>query len=117
MLEGITILNQSEIMTKPEWTQTVAIISMILMLVFLFASLCFLITDKEKLGFAMSLLMILSAIASLTFITLEENIEIPTGKYEYQVIIDDNVSLNEFIEKYEIINIDGKLYTIKEKED
>ena len=117
MLEGITILNQSEIMAKPEWTQTAGKISAILMIVFLFTSLCFLITEKAKLGFAMFLLMILSAIASFIFIGLDENIKIPTGKYEYQVTIDNNVSLNEFIEKYEIINIDGKIYTIKEKED
>lgn len=33
----------------------------------------------------------------------------------YQVIIDDSVSMVEFNEKYDIVNIEGKIYTIKEK--
>lgn len=44
-----------------------------------------------------------------------------TGKpieYEtqYKVIIDDSVSMNEFTEKYEIIDQEGKIYTVREKE-
>lgn len=35
----------------------------------------------------------------------------------YQVIIDDSVSMVEFNEKYDIVNIEGKIYTIKEREN
>ena len=35
---------------------------------------------------------------------------------EYKVTASDDVSLNEFIEKYEIIDIEGKIYTIREKD-
>ena len=31
----------------------------------------------------------------------------------YQVIIDDSVSFNEFQEHYEIIEVNGKIYTVK----
>lgn len=117
MLDGITILNQSEIITEPGWTQTAAIISAVLMIVFFFASIFSLICAKEKLGYVIFSLMILSAIATMIFVILGANIKVPTGKYEYQVTIDDNVSLNEFNERYEIIDKDGKIYTIKEKEE
>lgn len=42
---------------------------------------------------------------------------IPT-EYEtqYKVIISDEVSMNEFTEKYEIIEQDGKIYTVAERE-
>lgn len=33
----------------------------------------------------------------------------------YKVTISDEVSMNEFMEKYEIINQDGKIYTIKKR--
>lgn len=33
----------------------------------------------------------------------------------YKVIIDDSVSMNEFIEKYEIIETEGKIYTVRER--
>lgn len=41
---------------------------------------------------------------------------IPKEKYEtrYQVTVDDSVSMNEFQDKYEIIEIEGKIYTVKE---
>ena len=41
---------------------------------------------------------------------------IPERKYEihYQVTVDDSVSMNEFQSKYEIIEVEGKIYTVKE---
>ena len=34
---------------------------------------------------------------------------------EYKVTIDDSVSMNEFLDKYEILDQEGKIYTVKEK--
>lgn len=33
---------------------------------------------------------------------------------EYKVIIDDTVNMNEFMEKYEILDRDGEIYIVKE---
>lgn len=43
---------------------------------------------------------------------------IPT-KYatEYKVIISDEVSMNEFNKKYEIINQEGRIFTVREREE
>ena len=38
------------------------------------------------------------------------------GYIEYKVIIDDSVSMNEFLDKYEILDQEGKIYTVKERE-
>lgn len=35
----------------------------------------------------------------------------------YQITVDDSVSFNDFMERYEIIGQDGKIYTIIEKEE
>ncbi len=35
---------------------------------------------------------------------------------EYKVTIDDSVSMNEFLDKYEILDKEGKIYTVKERE-
>ena len=35
----------------------------------------------------------------------------------YSVIIDDSVSMIEFYDKYEVIDIQGKIFTITERED
>ncbi len=42
--------------------------------------------------------------------------EYETGEYEYKVTIDDSVSMNEFLDKYEILDQEGKIYTVKERE-
>lgn len=34
----------------------------------------------------------------------------------YKVTIDDSVSFNEFLDKYEILGQDGKIYTVRERE-
>ena len=41
---------------------------------------------------------------------------IPEDKYEthYQVTVDNSVSMNEFQDKYEIIEVEGKIYTVRE---
>ena len=35
---------------------------------------------------------------------------------EYKITIDDSVSMNEFLDKYEILDQEGKIYTVKERE-
>lgn len=42
---------------------------------------------------------------------------IPEDEYEthYQVTVDNSVSMNEFQNKYEIIEVEGKIYTIHER--
>ena len=40
----------------------------------------------------------------------------PVKVTTYQVILDDDVSYNEFIEKYEVIKQEGRIYTIYEKD-
>lgn len=35
----------------------------------------------------------------------------------YKVVIFDEVSMNEFTERYEILEQEGKIYTVKERED
>ena len=35
---------------------------------------------------------------------------------EHKVTIDDSVSMNEFLDKYEILDQEGNIYTVKERE-
>ena len=51
----------------------------------------------------------------LTYFSLTPNTNNPSH-IEYKVTIDDSVSMNEFLDKYEILDQEGKIYTVKEKE-
>ena len=64
-------------------------------------------------------------VSALVFIAFTVIIGMPIGgltveptKYEtqYKITIDDSVSITEFLDKYEIIDQDGKIYTVRERE-
>lgn len=42
---------------------------------------------------------------------------VPDKYIKYKVTISEDVSMTEFYEQYEIIDVDGKIYTIREKND
>lgn len=110
MLEGIEVLNKTEIMSHPIWAEYVGII-------FFFATLIFLIiglaSRKPKLMHLIGI--ITSFLISIICVCICGFVKIPTEKYVYQVTIDNSVSMTEFYEMYEIIEVNGKIYTIKEK--
>ena len=51
-------------------------------------------------------------------IVMDINSQVQVGEYtQYKVIISDEVNFIEFNNKYEILEQDGKIYTIREKID
>ena len=74
------------------------------------------ISDDWELGVTIFLVVFIAGSAlfgTLVGCATGEPIEYET---QYKVVIDDSVSMNEFTEKYEIIDQDGKIYTVREKE-
>lgn len=113
MMEGITVLSENEIMNMPTWTLVITIIGFI---IFAISFMIFAICSNKIIQtiFAInSICCFIFYIFGLFCMTFIEN---PTGKYEYKVTISDEINLVEFNEKYEIINQEGLIYTIKEKE-
>lgn len=50
-------------------------------------------------------------------VALGAECSIPTEyEMQYKVIISDEVSMNDFLARYEIIDQEGKIYTVREKE-
>lgn len=107
MMPGIEILNSVEMTTLPTWAIIIIILSIFICLSFLF----FGEGDNAVQGF----LVILSVLAIFIIILISPVISIPNGT-KYQVLIDEEVNLVEFNEKYEILDIEGKIYTIKERD-
>ena len=62
--------------------------------------------------------VIVGTIMGILFgVAMGSGLEIPT-LYEnyYKVTISDEVKMNEFLEKYEIIDQEGKIYTVRERD-
>ena len=115
MIEGVTVLGQEAIKESPQWMTAILVIGLLVMVlafvVMFFGAFCedFRMVDK---GIVM---MSVTAALLLVLALMVVVIEVPTGRYEYKVIIDDDVPFTELYDNYEIINQEGQIYTIKDK--
>lgn len=112
MLEGIEILDKTEILYTSEVAILFCVLSMVAIIVTAVAFVASLTVGHIKVAIICAVVCVLSII---TIIVSSSFIDKPTGTYQYQATIDENVSMVEFHEKYEIVDIKGKIYTIKEK--
>ena len=113
MIDGITVLYQEEIMKNVTWAnRAILILAIIAMISFFIAVLA-----KDMYSDVLFLIGIVGLFISLFGAILISIIapQEPTGKYEYKVIIDDTVSMTEFYEKYEVIDQEGEIWTIRDK--
>ena len=110
-MNGVTILNSYEYLTN----MASIVGSITLFIGFLAASIVIFITllNHKFRGFGMEYAIFIGLVA----LTITVGCLIPEKKYEtrYQVTVDDSVSMNEFQNKYEIIRVDGKIYTVNER--
>ena len=125
LLEGVTILDQNPIMTS--FFNTVfnnAVVPIFYIVLFFLCALLLSFFCRslgkyskatKKTKWILGVLSSISFLALMGFI-LSLIIIVPTGKMEYKVIIDDNVSFTYMYDHYEIVNQEGSIYTIREKE-
>lgn len=70
---------------------------------------------EDSIGFGFFLFIVISIFTGVIsgFGNARPTHYVPT----YKVIISDEVSMNDFMDKYEILEQDGRIYTVKERED
>ena len=108
MIEGVEILSATAITTWYDWVLVVTIAAPIV--IGLIAGIC----DQDVMT---GVLMAFSVCMICLFIfRILEVGKYETGEYEYKVTIDDSVSMNDFLDKYEILDQEGKIFTVKERE-
>ena len=100
-MEGVTILDT--IKDLPGWASAVILIGIML---FIFCGIAGLsVKDKTRYAFfAFSILGVVAII--ITIFTFSPEIS-------YRVIVDDNVNMNEFFQKYELIRREGLIYVVR----
>lgn len=117
MLDGIHVLNKIIETTNAKWGDWAVIITVIIGLIL---GLVFgMISEYKNEEIVLSIIvgMFLGFILGLFVFGISTQFQVPTGEYTYQVTIDNNVSMTEFNDKYDIIKQEGEIYYIKEKED
>ena len=114
-IQGIEVLNVTEIMGSPVWTLVCAIVG-ILGSFISGLTLCSFYTIYKNFGRLINVLITcIFLLIAMIGIVAGASTYIPTGKYEYQVTIDDTVPVTYLYENFEVISQEGKIWTIKEK--
>ena len=116
-MTGVEILAVEEVATGFAFNWTVALISGgIIALICTLTIAVFGISpvDWEDWLFCITIGLIVGALFGALFGCVNQTpVDYET---QYKVSISDEVSINEFSEKYEIIEQDGKIYTVRERE-
>lgn len=116
-MAGVEILAMEEVAVEFafNWGAFFTAFGIIFGVFILFGIIISKITDDWKqllVGFVLG-----TTLGSVLSIVVGFGLETPV-KYEqqYKVIISDEVSMNEFVANYEIIDQEGKIYTVRERD-
>ena len=112
-MNGVEILSQETIYNTilPEWCLTVGLVFGVVCIVI--ATRCF--VDGYDIIAAIFLIIVVACVVVACLSGTHSKTDI--SHIEYKVTIDDSVSMNDFIDKYEILDQEGKIYTVKEREN
>ena len=117
MIEGIEVLSQSEVGTNTpmNWWVFGIIVGISVVIGFIISAI-----DAQPYGIEWLGCIFIGLLAGLIGCLFGGLFGIAAGEptefeTQYKVIISDEVQMNEFLERYEIIEQDGKIYTIREK--
>ena len=106
-MDGVTILNTFVCENTDFYGLIFVCILMIVIGIFW---LVYFIEEKDIFTLFLSCLFIISGILIMTDINDADSIK----ETRYQVTVDDSVNMNDFLSRYEIIDVEGKIYTVKE---
>ena len=111
-MTGVEILRTETIYNTflPEWCAAIACIVMLACVIPFAVSA----TECKPVVMFICIAILVCGVFIMAF-SLSPNVN--SVKYiELKVAIDDSVSMNEFLDKYEILDQEGKIYTVKEIE-
>ena len=113
-MEGIEILSQTPITDMAHWCQTTIDVLAVIVLVSLVAFGVSTFTHKEILIWICGGSAIFFWICGIILTAI--NPQVPTDRYEYKVTIEDNVSIADVYDNYEVTGRDGEIWILEDKE-
>ena len=116
-MDGVEILAIEEVVIKSAFNWTMFWIIFGAVFVFLIAiGICISASYRRWDGLVIFVVTGIVAGAALGGM-VGEGLSIPVAyENQYQVTVSDEVSMNDFVEKYEIIDQKDKIYTVRERE-
>lgn len=107
-MSGVTILNVKEAFLPAVYEYQDIIIPILIILAVMSLVCVLIFMNHEIVAYIFSGVTILSVLFAFIFACAQP--------IQYDVILDNSVSYNEFIEKYDVIAVHGKIYTVQLKD-
>lgn len=111
MIDGITVLNSTEIIQNSDWSVRLFGVLLVLLIVSFVLGIT---ADLEPFATVCAIISIICLFG--LFIIGAIDTEEGTGRYKYEVIMDEDVSLQEVYERYEIKEQRGDIWVLEDKE-
>ena len=113
-MQGIEILNKEPVMIPNDRLVAIAFILIGIALIWGYIATKVENDILAKISIYVFGLCLLSAIG----VTMAyKGIEIPSGRYQYEAIIQDDVSINEIYKHYNVIDKKGKKWILEDKDE
>ena len=114
-MDGVTILNTIEVTGASKNVIIATLICFVIALLIMFI----LKASEDSIFDTFLLILLIGDVFGLFtcfFVGTYQNGNHKTGELQYEVTIDDTVSMTEFNKKYEIIEQRGDIFVVKERE-
>ena len=116
-MNGIDILNKEEILTSPEWIGMAASISGVMIIISVIFVVAFTLTIHDAASILSMILFVCSVVAFVVFAVINDTYKSePTGRYRYEVTIDDSVSITEVYDRYNVVEQRSDIWILEDKE-
>ena len=116
MIDGVTILATNIVTTTNPIMNTIVIILGVIAGLSCLLLLLGIITDCPRIGITSCISLITAFIILIICIPIDRMTQVPDYNI-YEVVLDDSVSMNEFMNTYEVLEQRGQIYVVKEIEE
>ena len=116
MIDGVTILVTETVNKPAPWLEILGCIFTITMICGFLLLVLFIFFESDWLITVGTPMFICAAVFGLMTCLLTTNITV-SDYNTYEVILDDSVSMNEFMNTYEVLEQRGQIYVVKEIEE
>ena len=114
-MNGVEILSSTEVITKSIYNYWLAGFVFLGILIFGTIIIRLMLPEDGALGIVAGFMVVCMVGLFGYAFAMEATTKPVAYETQYKVTISDEVSMNEFIDKYEIIDQEGKIYTVRER--
>lgn len=116
MMKGVEILNKVAITEMPVWVEKSLTFGIVTILVTIIGMLIISYMTEWYIGDNICMIGVICLLAfTVGIVVVGDRNQVQTGKYRYEVILSEDVSITDIYEKYEVVEQRGEIWVLEDK--